>query len=163
MKSSLPADGRIRCTTDEGEVFYGKANVILSDADKVDIPNCSVILFALPTDRHEVYLKSMKPYIKEGTLIGSMPGGGGFDLCIRNILGAQLAKPLTLFSLETLPWACRVESFGQDVRILGTKKDIDLCVIPSAQFTKVQQILQAMIGPFPIVKGSPTSNFWVSR
>ena len=69
---SLPEDGRIKCISDEGTVMFGKANVISSDAAKVDVPGCSVILFALPTNRHEVYLKSMKPYIQEGTMIGSM-------------------------------------------------------------------------------------------
>lgn len=157
---SLPEDGRIQCTSDTGEVLYGKANIISKDAAEVDIPNCIVILFALPTDRHEVYLKSMKPYIREGTMIGSMPGEGGFDLCIRNVLGADLTKKCTLFSLETLPWACRINSFGKAVQILGTKKDIDLCVIPSSQFTQVQEILQAMmIGIHPIVKGDSNSTF----
>lgn len=154
----VPKDGYIRCINDMGPDTLGKANMISSDPAKV-APGCSVILFALPTDRHELYLKAMLPYIQEGTLIGSMPGEGGFDLCIRNILGPALTQKCTLFSLETLPWACRYEDFGKVVRVLGTKKDIDLCVYPPDQCTKVRELLQSMIGPLPVVQVRPSSNF----
>ena len=80
------SDGYIRCTNDLGNDTYGKANVISGDAADV-VPGCNVIIFALPTDRHEMYLTAMKPYIQEGTIIGSMPGEGGFDLCVRNVFG----------------------------------------------------------------------------
>lgn len=154
----VPKDGYIRCINDMGPDTLGRASMISSDPAQV-APGCSVILFALPTDRHELYLKAMLPYIQEGTLIGSMPGEGGFDLCIRSVLGPTLAQKCTLFSLETLPWACRYEDFGKVVRVLGTKKDIDLCVYPPDQCTKVQDLLQSMIGPLPVVQAQPTSSF----
>ncbi|MEM7262914.1 MAG: hypothetical protein AAF488_13055, partial [Planctomycetota bacterium] len=75
----VPQDGYIRCGNDVGQEILGKANLISSDPEKV-VPGCSVILFALPTNRHEMYLQAMLPYLQEGTLIGSMPGEGGFDL-----------------------------------------------------------------------------------
>ena len=158
LVTSLPEHGRIRCVTDTGAVREGKAHLISSDPAVV-VPGCNVILFALPTDRHEMYLKSMLPFIQEGTMIGSMPGEGGFDLCIRDILGPALTDKCTLFSLETLPWACRIETFGNVVRVLGTKQDIDLCVRPRKQYSAVRHLIQAMIGPLPAVLGSPTSNF----
>jgi hypothetical protein len=106
-----------------------------------------------------MYLQGMLPYIQEGTMICSLPGEGGFDLCVRNILGPELTEKCTLFSLETLPWACRIKTFGQVVEVLGTKKDIHLCVYPGVQLLQVQELLQAMIGLLPVVKGNPTSNF----
>jgi hypothetical protein len=121
LATSLSADGRICCINDMGPDAHGKANLISSDPAEV-VPGCSVILFALPTDRHEMYLRGMLPYIQEGTMIGSMPGEGGFDLCIRDILGPELAEKCTLFTLETLPWACRITTFGQVVEVLATKK-----------------------------------------
>mmetsp|Transcript_21671 Transcript_21671/g.60153 ORF Transcript_21671/g.60153 Transcript_21671/m.60153 type:complete len:412 (-) Transcript_21671:3198-4433(-) len=159
-------DGRIQCDNDCGDTFYGKANVISSNAAEV-VPGCSMILFALPTDRHEVYLKSMRHFLQqqqehEGSIplmIGSMPGEGGFDLCVRNTLGPEIASKSILFSLETLPWACRVEQFGRFVRVLGTKQDIDLCVCPGTMLHKVRDLLQAMVGKAPRIEGSPSSNF----
>jgi hypothetical protein len=132
--------------------------VISDDPAKV-VPGCQVILFALPTDRHEIYFKKMLPYIRPGMMIGSMPGESGFDLCLRDILGEELSSTLTLFSLETLPWACRIEEFGKCVKVLGTKKDLDLCVHPSNDFEKVRELIQAIAGPLPHVIGSRTSNF----
>lgn len=159
LLSCLPDDGTIRTINHDGsDGTSGKVNLISRDPAKV-VPGSDIILFALPTDRHEFYLKAMLPYIKEGMMIGSMPGEGGFDLCVRNILGPELAEKCTLFSLETLPWACRIQTFGKVVEILGTKKDIDLCVYPGIHLLKVQKLLQAMIGRLPVVQGSPTSNF----
>lgn len=158
LVSNVPADGYIRCVNDLGDDTYGKANIISSDPAEA-VPGSNMILFALPTDRHEMYLKAMLPYIKEGTYIGSMPGEGGFDLCVRNVLGQELTEKCTLFSLETLPWACRIQTFGQVVQVLGTKKDIDLCVHPGHRCWHVRDIIQSMIGPLPVVKTSPTSNF----
>jgi NAD/NADP octopine/nopaline dehydrogenase, alpha-helical domain len=148
----------IRCINDIGEVIEGTPNEITSDP-KVVIPGCKVILFALPADRHERYLKAMLPHIRPGTLIGSMPGEGGFDLCVRHAFGKELADSCTLFTLDTLPWACRIETFGHVVHILGTKKDIDLSVRPGKHCWEVRDLLQKMIGPQPVIHTSPTANF----
>ena len=158
LLSSVKPDGYIRCINDMGNDRYGKASTISSDPAEV-VPGSNIILFALPTDRHELYLKAMLPYIQEGTYIGSMPGEGGFDLCVRNVLGQDLAEKCILFSLETLPWACRIQTFGQVVQVLGTKKDIDLCVYPGNRCWEGRDIVQSMIGPLPVVKTSPTSTF----
>jgi len=157
-RDTEPTGGYIRCTNDVGIDTFGKANIISDNAADV-VPGCQVILFALPTDRHEVYLNAMKPYIQEGTIIGSMPGEGGFDLCVRNVLGPALAGKCTLFSLDTLPWACRIQTFGQVVQVLCTKQDIELCVSPGDQCWKVRDLLQPMVGPCPKIRASPTSNF----
>lgn len=159
LAKSLPRDGCIECRTDKGTTISGKAKCISNDPAKLVIAICIIILFALPMDRHEQYLQQMKPYIAKNTMIGSMAAEGGFDLCIRNVLGPSLTEKCILFSLETMPWACRIHTFGQKVQILGTKKDIDLCVRPGQQFSNVREIVQAMIGPLPVVKGRSTSTF----
>ena len=127
---------------DTGAVFEGTANLFSSDPALV-VPGSQVILFALPTDRHEIYLQSMLPHLQEGIMMGSMPGEGGF------VLGAALTNQCILFSLKTLPWACRIETFGNLVRVLRTKQDIDLCVLPGTQLAALRDLLQAMIGPLP--------------
>ena len=93
----LPDNQRIRCINDQGDDTFGKANRISNDASQV-VPGMQIILFALPTDRHEVYLKQMLPFLQPGTMIGSMPGESGFDLCVRDILGPELTEQMTLFS-----------------------------------------------------------------
>ena len=158
LLTSLLPGGYIHCSNYLGTDTYGKASLISGDPALV-VPGCSLILFALPTDRHEMYLNAMLPYIQEGTIIGSMPGEGGFDICVRDVLGPALADKCVLFSMETLPWACRIQTFGQEVQVLGTKRDIDLCVYPSAQCWKIRDLVQSMIGRLPLVETSATSNF----
>jgi len=155
---SLSLDGYIRCINVGGKDTLGRADLVTDDPS-LAVPGCSVILFALPADRHEVYLRAMVPYIKAGTTIGSMPGESGFDLCVRDVLGPVLTDTCTLFSLETLPWACRIKTFGRVVEVLGTKKVVDLCVHPSRQCRTVQKLVQSMLGTLPVVETTPTSNF----
>jgi hypothetical protein len=148
----------IRCINDMGEDTQGTPSKITNNP-KLVVPECNIIIFALPANRHELYLQSMLPYLQPGTLIGSMPGEGGFDLCVRHILGKKLAQSCTLFTLETLPWACRIQTFGKVVHVLGTKKDIDICVFPGERCWEVRDLMQKMIGPRPTLHTCPTLNF----
>jgi NAD/NADP octopine/nopaline dehydrogenase, alpha-helical domain len=148
----------IRCINDVGKPVTGIPGLISGDPAKV-VPGCKVILFALPADRHENYLRQMAPYIQKGTFIGSMPGEGGFDLCVRHVLGNDCADTCTLFTLDTLPWACRILKFGSVVQVLGTKKDIGLSVYPACRCWEVRDLLQEMIGPVPNIHTSLSSNF----
>jgi NAD/NADP octopine/nopaline dehydrogenase, alpha-helical domain len=148
----------IRCINDMGEDTQGTA-IKITSVPKLVVPRCKVILFTLPANRHELYLQSMLPFLQPGTMIGSMPGEGGFDLCVRHVLGKKLVQSCTLFTLETLPWACRIQTFGKVVQVLGTKKDIDLCVHPGERCWEVCDLIQKMIGPRPTLHTSPTWGF----
>ena len=53
----------------------------------------------------------------------------GFDMCVRNAFGSELAESCIIFAIETLPWACRNETYRKTVEVLGTKKQIDMSVL----------------------------------
>lgn len=75
-----------------------------------------------------MYLKALKPYLKQGVTIGAMPGEGGFDLCAIANLGSDFVRHSNLFALETLPWACRIMEYGHSVEVLGTKKEVSFAL-----------------------------------
>lgn len=117
-----------------------------------DVPDdLDMVIFALPSFTHELYLKALKPYLKQGVTIGAMPAEGGFDLCAIHNLGSEFVRNSNLFSLETLPWACRILEYGKKVEVLGTKKQVDLIISPKHGTTKqsVTDVLHDLIGRLP--------------
>jgi len=151
----------IRCSNDLGPDVYGKPLLITGDPSKItQTGDIDVVIMALPSLFHQMYLEKLKPFLKPGVIIGAMPGQAGFDLCARHTLGDDFCSASNLFALETLPWACRILEYGKVVEVLGTKKEIDVVISKKEGETSVEpvrQILQKLVGVLPIMK--PASNF----
>mmetsp|Transcript_20067 Transcript_20067/g.43255 ORF Transcript_20067/g.43255 Transcript_20067/m.43255 type:complete len:405 (+) Transcript_20067:105-1319(+) len=156
LKDAIPEQG-VKCMNDLGDDVYGKPDKVTDNPEEIGSPD--IVIFAIPSFTHELYLKALKPHLQEGVTIGAMPGEGGFDLCAIHILGGDFVKHSNLFALETLPWACRIVEYGKAVEVLGTKKEVEVIVRPSEGTTKesVFAILHRLVGRLPVF--DPASNF----
>lgn len=152
------ATSGITCTNDLGEPVTGKAIAVSNNTAEV-APGCDIVIFAIPSFGHELYLTALKPYLSPGVILGAMPGEGGFDMCARYVLGNDFVSASNLFALETLPWACRIIEYGKSVEVLGTKKEIDVVVTASKGSSSDLVIakLQGLVGRLPVLK--PACNF----
>jgi hypothetical protein len=157
LRQAVPNEG-IKCDNDLGDDVYGKPVTISEDPSEVAIGS-DIVIFAIPSFGHELYLKALKPYLNKGVILGAMPGEGGFDLCARHVLGDDYVSACNLFALETLPWACRIVEYGKSVEVLGTKKEIDVGITSQegGSIEPVLQILQKLVGRLPVMK--PACNF----
>jgi hypothetical protein len=106
IRDAVPEVG-IRCINDLGQDKYCKPVQVSDKAEEV-VPGSDVIILAIPSFTHELYLRALAPHVKPGVIIGAMPGEGGFDMCARHVLGADFVNQSNIFALETLPWACRI-------------------------------------------------------
>ena len=97
-----------------GDDVLGTPDIVSNNTAEAAV-DADVILLAVPSFAHEMYLKDIRSYIRPGTIIGALPGEGGFDLCVQDVLGRELSQQCTLFAMETLPWACRIKSYGSVV------------------------------------------------
>ena len=120
LRNSVQDKG-IKCVNDLGDDVYGKPTKISDDVVEV-APGADVVILALPSFTHEMYLRELKSSLKPGVILGSMPGEGGFDLCARYVLRDEFVDVSSIFALETLPWACRIVEYGKEVEVLGTKR-----------------------------------------
>jgi len=158
LREAIPEEG-IRCVNDLGDDILGKPDAVIGKAE--DVPkDLDIVIFALPSFTHEMYLQALKPYLKPGVSIGAMPGEGGFDLCAIHNLGSEFVRHSNLFALETLPWACRITEYGKSVEVLGTKKEVEVIVSPKYGTTKdgfVTSVLHDLIGRLP--EFDPADNF----
>jgi hypothetical protein len=142
-------DAGIQCINDLGADKFGKPAAVSDDPAVAN--GADVVILALPSFTHELYLAKLKPFLKRGVILGAMPGEGGFDLAARHILGDDFVRSSSLFALETLPWACRIVDYGKSVEVLGTKKEIDVVITPAVGQTidDTLQLLQRLVGPQP--------------
>jgi len=106
IAAAMPEEG-IRCINDLGPDKYGKPVKISDKAEEV-VPGSDMIILAIPSFTHELYLRAVAPHVKPGVVIGAMPGEGGFDMCARHVFGAEFVDQSNVWALETLPWACRI-------------------------------------------------------
>ena len=82
-----------------------------------------IVVFVLPAFAHQVFLDTLKPYIKPGTILVGLPGEPGFDFQARFVLG-ETGRQCTIMNFESLPWACRTTEFGGKCEILRTKQSL---------------------------------------
>jgi len=148
----------------EGEIL-----TVTKEAGDV-VPWADVIILCAPAFAHRELLTAIAPHLKKmttkedvknGHIIGAFPGCGGFELEVKDVLGADVTKKCSIFSGVTLPWLCRVHDdyYGRSVNIRGFKSYFQVAVEPcetaltdiSKEIDALRDLLQTMIGSFPIV------------
>jgi hypothetical protein len=129
--------------TPNGEILGQPAAVYRDPA--LAVTGSQLVLLALPAFAHEPVLKQIAQFISPGAWLGALPARGGFDLCAGDILKERKGE-ITLFGFQTLPWACRIQEYGQKVSILGTKALVDLAAWPSKMAPVISSVLGDLLG-----------------
>jgi hypothetical protein len=110
------------------------------------IPGSEVIVLVLPAFAHEATLRQIAPFLDQGAWVGAIPARGGFDYCAANVLEEQGRGDVGLFGLQTLPWACRIQEYGQQVHVLGVKRAVDAASRPAGRIERLASLLAQMLG-----------------
>ena len=137
-KEGIQAQGGIVVRRGQSQIIGRPERISAEPADAV--PGAQLILLALPAFAHESVLQEITPYLDQGAWIGALPARGCFDLCARMVLGERYAE-MVIFGLQTLPWACRVQRYGREAIILGTKASVDLAAWPAERGGEMASIL----------------------
>jgi len=137
--------GGILAHTPQGPVL-GRPVRISPYPDDV-IPGADIVILALPAFVHRVTLEAIIPYIRPQAWLGALPARNGFLWEVQDVFKHLGRKPdITVFGLQTLPWACRVRVFGQEVDVLGTKEIVDIAVWPSTHREGIVSTLSHLLG-----------------
>jgi hypothetical protein len=122
-----------------------RARLISANPAEV-IPGSEVVVMVLPAFAHESTLRQIAPHLDARAWIGALPARGGFDYCAAWVL-TELGRPdVRLFGLQTLPWACRIEEYGQIVHVLGVKDVVDVASRPAGEIEGIKSLLERMLG-----------------
>lgn len=109
------------------DIITSRPNMITNDPQKA-VPGCNLIIFTVPAFAHEGYFKAIAPYIEPNTVIVGLPSQPGFQFQCCDLLGIA-GKTCAIVSFESLPWACRIETFGRMVQVLGPKDTLACSII----------------------------------
>lgn len=135
------------------QTITGAPHRISSDPGQV-IPNAELVLLAVPAFAHGPLLKAIAGWLEPGVALGALPARGGFDYQLSSLLPTK-AREVSFFGLQTLPWACRIVSYGQSVEVLGTKATVDLAAVPVEEAPRLAEQLTALLG----VRVNPVASF----
>jgi hypothetical protein len=110
------------------------------------IPGSEVVVLVLPAFAHEDTVRQIAPFLDRDAWVGAIPARGGFDYCAARVLADLGRADVRLFGLQTLPWACRIEKYGQVVHVLGVKDAVDAASRPAAEIGAITPLLAQMLG-----------------
>jgi len=116
----------------EKKEVVGKINIVSSNPKEV-FKDCDIFICNDPAMANPIYLKAMEPYLKDGAIIGSIFGQGGFDFAVLDIVGGRKEfekRKLKVFSLKGIPWVCRTLEYGKSAKIVGKKARLQMAAIP---------------------------------
>lgn len=119
----------------EKKEVVGKINIISSNPKEV-FKDCDIFICNGPAMANPIYLKAMEPYLKDGAIIGSIFGQGGFDFAVLDIVGGRKEfekRKLKVFSLKGIPWVCRTLEYGKSAKIVGKKTRLQMAAIPKTK------------------------------
>ena len=92
--------------------------VLVTNNPEDAIRDVNIVVFMLPASAHQVFLDSMKPYIKPSTIIVGLPGEPGFEFQVRYVLG-DVGQQSAIMNFESSPWVCHSSEFDVDCEVLG--------------------------------------------
>jgi hypothetical protein len=75
-----------------------------------------------PAHIHQQILEKIAPFVKPNSFVGTLFAQGGFDWMCRSVFGKRLVEEnITYFGLFNIPWLCKIQQYGESVRIIGPK------------------------------------------
>ncbi|MGG7177769.1 NAD/NADP octopine/nopaline dehydrogenase family protein [Clostridium paraputrificum] len=127
-----------------------KLHSITSDY-KEAVEEADYILITYPSFMIEKTLKIIGKYVKKGTVIGVIPGFGGKEYLIDELL----EKGCIFFGTQRVPSIIRLETYGESVLLKQKNEFMKVRVIPGEYSGKVCEILTSFID-IPCI---PLSNY----
>ena len=145
-------------------VCYPNKQDLVQEQDKVlfnitkdvgIISTADVVILCLPAYGHQTYFDIITPHLQDTCIVVGMPGNPGFEYqCLQYL--EKNYKRCPVLSTETLPWACRISSYGSEVIVQGTKETVMASVMAhgkdSINRSTVMEQIQQLLGEKPKLK-----------
>lgn len=130
-----------------GHTFCGKPAVV-SNRPELTIPQSDIILLCLPGFAIQDELLKIKPFLKEGQIVGSIVSSTGFFFIAKQLLSPGIG----LFGFQRVPFISRINEYGRSASLLGYKKQLKIAIENYPEKEKLQQVLfQLLDTPIEVV------------
>jgi hypothetical protein len=126
LLAGLGKEGNSQGSNPKEEIFEGlKINKVTDKAEDV-IPDSSIIIVIVPSFAHRNILNCIKEYVSKNCLLVFLPSRGGIEFEVNSIM-----PNTNIVAFQTLPWACRIKTFGSEINMSGIKNRIQAASMPS--------------------------------
>ena len=122
-----------------GKTYLGKINRISNNAQDV-IPNADIVFLSLPGYAIENELETIKPYLLEKTVVGSIVCSTGFFFFAHSILGTKSK----LFGFQRTPFIARVKEYGKSANLLGYKSEVAIATENISDVEDFRKIVESL-------------------
>ena len=126
--------------SDKSDNILAVGTVANASDDPSIVQTADVILIFLPAFARRGVIDSIFPHIRPGTLVGCIPGTGGFQWMAKDIV----KKGMTIFCSQRLPFVCRILNYGSSVKLFGRKSMMSIAVEPKKEGRRVSSLLYRM-------------------
>ena len=109
---------------------------ITSDMEEA-VSGAELVWVVVPAELFNNTAQKMLPYVTAGQMIGIVPGSGGAEFEFRELV----QKGAILFGIQRVHSIARLEEYGKSVHMLGRKSKLELGSIPSAESTRISEIV----------------------
>jgi len=124
---------------------------LITNDPEAALKDADVVLLSAPSFAHANYFELCKKFGKADATVGVLPGRAGIDLEFKSVIGPK-SDTMSLINFATLPWACRIKTYGDTVEVLGTKDEV-VCAVKGTK--ESLDTVQKLIGIKPtLVAGS---------
>lgn len=107
----------------ENREYSGRLSMISDKAAEI-IPNVDFVFLTLPGYMIQKTLNEIKPYLKEGTIVGSVVSSTGFFFSAHETLGNRYC----LMGFQRVPYIARYREYGKVGELLGYKPHLNVCI-----------------------------------
>ncbi len=144
---------QIRVIHREGVDFIGNISLI-SDDPALIIPECELIIMALPSQARDSLIKQIAPFVANDTWVGSFPGMGNFELICHKYLPIK-EKNIRVFASQRVPCISRVSEYGKEVVMTSKKDSMAVATLNPALADDISKLLAPLLN----IQILPLNNF----
>ena len=122
---------KLKIVNENDDVIREAEIVLATNQEAEAFGEAELIFVTLPAYCMKDIANSMLPYIKQGTMIGLIPGTGGGECVFK----ACVEKGAVVFGLQRVPSVARLKRYGEVVCATGYRDELFLAAIPN-KYTK---------------------------
>lgn len=131
--------GKLSVVNDNGKILHeGYVKDATNDPRKA-FSNADVIFVCVPSFAMKKAADNIIPFIKEGVLIGIIPGNGGGEAPFKK----AIEKGAVLFGLQRVPSVARLVEYGKSVCAVGYRKTLYVATIPKKYNIEACEVIKS--------------------
>lgn len=103
--------------------------------------NADLVLITMPATMMKENAVKIEPFVKQGMLIGLIPGTGGGECAFKGCI----AKGAVLFGVQRVPSVARLVEYGKCVRAVGYREELFAAALPNAETDRCCQVISGLL------------------